>query len=219
MSNAFRNPGDRFSYSGEGFVYLSKVIEHITGEKFNDFMKRTVFDPLGMTSSSYVWQESYETLKTFRHNSVGEVTGRNKPSQPNAAASLQTTAQDFGRFVSAILKGTGLKKETLKLMLTPQVKVSESGTNNTARSPEKLSQTLSWGLGWGLQTTGDGVSFWHWGDNGESKAYIVAFERQKLGVVIFANSVTGLSITSEIVAMAVGGDQPALAWLKYESRC
>jgi CubicO group peptidase (beta-lactamase class C family) len=61
-------PGDRFSYSGEGFVYLSKVIERVTGEKFNDFMKRMVFDPLGMSSSSYVWQESYETLKTFRHN-------------------------------------------------------------------------------------------------------------------------------------------------------
>lgn len=210
-------PGDRFSYSGEGFVYLSKVIEHITGEKFNDFMKKTVFDPLGMTDSSYVWQESYETLKTFRHNSVGEVSGRNKPSQPNAAASLQTTAQDFGRFVSAILKGTGLKKETLKLMLTPQVKVSESGTNNIARAPETLSSAISWGLGWGLQTTADGVSFWHWGDNGDSKAYIVAFDRQKLGVVIFANSVTGLSIAPEIVDLAVGGDQPALAWLKYES--
>ncbi|MGH9755133.1 MAG: serine hydrolase [Blastocatellia bacterium] len=210
-------PGDRFSYSGEGFVYLSKVIERITGEKFNDFMKKTVFDPLGMTNSSYVWQESYETLKTFRHNSVGEVTGRNKPSQPNAAASLHTTAQDFGRFVSAILKGTGLKRETLKLMLTPQVKVSESGTNNTARTPEKLSSTISWGLGWGLQTTGDGISFWHWGDNGDSKAYIVAFERQKLGVVIFVNSVTGLSIAPEIVGLAVGGEQPALSWLKYES--
>jgi CubicO group peptidase (beta-lactamase class C family) len=210
-------PGDRFSYSGEGFVYLSKVIEHVTGEKFNDFMKKTVFDPLGMTSSSYVWQESYETSKTFRHNSVGEVTGRNKPPQPNAAASLQTTAQDFGRFVSAILKGTGLKKVTLKQMLTPQIKVSESGTNNTARSPEKLSPTVSWGLGWGLQTTGDSVSFWHWGDNGDSKSYIVALERQKLGVVIFANSVTGLSIAPEIIDLAVGGDQPALAWLKYET--
>src|SRR6185503_7441398 len=44
-----------------------------------------------------------------------------------------------------------------------------------------------------------------------------AFERQKLGVVIFANSVTGLSIAREIVDAAVGGDQPALAWLKYES--
>src|SRR5499426_3611769 len=40
-------PGERFSYSGEGFVYLSKVIERVTGEKFNEFMKRMVFDPLG----------------------------------------------------------------------------------------------------------------------------------------------------------------------------
>jgi CubicO group peptidase (beta-lactamase class C family) len=210
-------PGERFSYSGEGFVYLSKVIEHVTGEKFNDFMKRMVFDPLGMTSSSYVWQESYEASKTFRHNSMGEVTGRNKPAQPNAAASLNTTAQDYGRFVSAILKGEGLKKETLKQMLTPQIKVSESGTNNTASAPEKLSPTIAWGLGWGLQTTGDGLSFWHWGDNGDSKAYIVAFERRKLGVVIFANSGAGLSIAPEIVDLAVGGEQPALAWLKYES--
>src|SRR5262245_5510500 len=210
-------PGDRFSYSGEGFVYLSKVIEHVTGETFNDCMQRMVSDPLVMTSSSDVWQETYDTLKTVRHNSVGEVTGRNKPEQANAAASLHTTAQDFGRFVSAILKGTGLKRETLKLMLTPQIKVSESGTNNIASSPEKLSPTISWGLGWGLQTTGAGVSFWHWGDMGDSKAYIFSFVQQKLGVVFFANSVTGLSIAREIVDLAVGGEQPALAWLKYES--
>ncbi len=210
-------PGERFSYSGEGFVYLAKVIEHVTGEKFNDFMKRTVFDPLGMTSSSFVWQESYDKLKTFRHNSVGEPTGQNKQSQPNAAASLHTTAQDFGRFVSAILKGEGLKKETVKQMLTPQIKLSESGTNNIKSAPEKLSPTLSWGLGWGLQTTSDGVSFWHWGDNGNSKAYVVAFEKQKLGIVFFANSSTGLSIARDIVEQAVGGEQPALSWLSYES--
>ncbi len=210
-------PGDRFSYSGEGFVYLSKVVEQVTGEKFNDFMKKTVFDPLGMTSSSYVWRDDYETLKSFRHNSVGESAGQNKPSQPNAAASLHTTAQDFGRFVSAILKGTGLKRETIKQMLAPQVKVGETGTNHVKSPPEKLSPYVAWGLGWGLQTTDDGTSFWHWGDNGNSKAYIVAFERQKLGVAIFANSSTGLSIVREIVEQAVGGHQPALAWLNYES--
>ena len=61
-------PGERFSYSGEGFVYLSKVIEHVTGEGFDDFMKRMVFQPLGMTSSSYVWQANYDKLQSFRHN-------------------------------------------------------------------------------------------------------------------------------------------------------
>lgn len=210
-------PGDRFSYSGEGFVYLAKAVERVTGEKFDDFMRRTVFEPLGMTMSSFVWRSDYETHATFRHNIAGEAAAPNRITSANAAASLLTTAEDYGRFISAILEGTGLRRETRREMLTPQTKLSESGTNNTARAPEKLSPSLSWGLGWGLQTTDDGLAFWHWGDNGNAKAYVVVYEKKRFGVVIFANSSSGLSIVPEIVAEAVGGAQPALAWLKYES--
>jgi tetratricopeptide (TPR) repeat protein len=171
-----------------------------------------------MTSSSYIWQDSYDQLKTFRHRPSGEPVSQNKNSgHANAAASLHTTAQDYGRFVSAILKCRGLKAETVKAMLTTQIRVDERGTNNNARTTAQLSPSIAWGLGWGLQTTRDGVSFWHWGDNGDSKAYIVAFEKQKLGVAFFANSARGLSIAHEIVEIAVGGEQPALSWLKYES--
>ena len=210
-------PGEKFSYSGEGFVYLSKVIEQVTGEKFEDFMKKTVFEPLGMSSSSYVWQSSYDQLKTSRHNFLGEPTFQNKPLKPNAAASLHTTAKDFGTFVAAMLNGTGLKKETLRQMLTPQIKVDEGGMNTTTRPADKLSATVSWGLGWGLQTTPDGLSFWHWGDNGDTRAYVVAFEKQKTGVVVFTNGANGLSFMPELVDESLGGLQPALAWLKYES--
>src|SRR5262245_8351419 len=44
-------PGERFSYSGEGFVRLSRVVERVTGVPTNEFMRRTVFEPLGMTNS------------------------------------------------------------------------------------------------------------------------------------------------------------------------
>ena len=210
-------PGEKFSYSGEGFVYLSRVVERITGEKFNDFMKRMVFDPLGMISSSYVWQDSFDTQKTSGHNALGEPTPQSKPSSANAAASLHTTAQDYARFIAALLNGTGLKKETIRQMLTPQIKVDEGGVNTTARPADKLSQTISWGLGFGLQTTADGPSLWHWGDNGDAKAYFVALQRQKLGVVVFANSANGLSCMTELLDKAVGGQHPALGWIKPES--
>lgn len=213
----FFTPGEKFSYSGEGFVYLSKVIEHITGEKFNDFMKRMVFDPLGMTGSSYVWRSDYDLLKTSRHDFVGQPTPQNKPDTANAAASLHTTARDYARFIAAVLNGAGLKKETLRQMLTPQIRVDEGGSNTTGRPADKLSPNVSWGLGVGLQSTTDGLSFWHWGDNGDSKAYFVAFEKQKTGVVVFANSANGLAFMPELVDDALGGEQPALAWLKYES--
>jgi CubicO group peptidase (beta-lactamase class C family) len=214
-------PGERFSYSGEGFVYLSKVIEHVTGERCNDFMKRTVFAPLGMKSSSYVWEKSYDRLKTFRHNSRGEPGGQGKPAPDrvglsNVASSLHTTVEDYGGFVAAILSGTGLKPETRRLMLTPQVPVREGGPRSIGRPQAKPLSHVSWGLGWGLQTTSDGLSFWHWGDNGNSKAYVVVYDKPKLGVVVFANGANGLSITREIVADAVGGAQPALDWLNYK---
>jgi CubicO group peptidase (beta-lactamase class C family) len=212
-------PGERFSYSGEGYVYLSKVIEHITGEKFNDLMKRMVFEPLGMTSSSYLWQESYDKLKVFSHNTRGEAVSQNKlaPGVFNAASTLHTTARDYGRFVAAILQGTGLKPETRRLMLTPQMQVREGGSTTINRPQAQPFPNVAWGLGWGLQTTRNGLSFFHWGDNGNNKAYVVAFEREKVGVVIFANSVYGLSIVPEIVAEAVGGEQLGVAWLRIES--
>ena len=209
-------PGEKFSYSGEGFVYLSKVIEHVTGEKLNDFMKRMVFDPLAMKSSSYVWQERYESLKTSRHNTLGEVSPQIKAT-PNAAASLHTTAQDYARFIAAVMSGSGLKPETAKSMLTPQIRVDEGGSNTTVRPADKLSSTIAWGLGVGLQTTADGLSFWHWGDNGDAKAYFIAYPRQKLGFVMFANGSNGLSFLPELVDEAIGGQQPAIAWIKYES--
>ncbi|HSB12376.1 MAG TPA: serine hydrolase [Blastocatellia bacterium] len=213
----FFTPGEKFSYSGEGFVYLSKVVERVTGEQFNDFMKRMVFDPLGMTSSSYVWQSSYDTLKTSRHNAAGEPSAQFKATKAGAASTLHTTAQDYARFVVALLKGTGLKKETRAAMLSTQVKVDEAGTNMTSRPANKPSPEVSWGLGVGLQSTPDGISFWHWGDNGDAKAFFVAYERQKFGVVFFANAANGLSFIRELIDESIGGRQPALAWINYES--
>jgi CubicO group peptidase (beta-lactamase class C family) len=209
-------PGERFSYSGEGFVYLAAAVERLTGEKLDAFMRRAVFDPLGMRHSSYVWRDDYERLKVFRHNAVGLPRGLNKPAGANAAASLHTTARDFGLFLAAALRGEGLRKETARLMWTPQVRVGES-TNATAAAPRQLSPTVAWGVGWGLQTTADGVSVWHWGDNGDSKAFVVAYPKERFGVAYFANSANGLAIARELVAEAVGGAQPALAWLNYES--
>lgn len=209
-------PGHHFSYSGEGFVYLSKVVEHITGEPTDAFVKRVVFDPLEMKSSSMVWRNDYESLKTFTHDWVGGVSGRGKPEKANAAASLHTTANDYANFVIAMLKGTGLKPKTASLMLTPQSTVTDAGAFNLNTQDPKLSNNVLWGLGWGLEKTADGTAFWHWGDNGDTKAFVLASPKRKTGLVMFANSANGLSMINELVASAMGADQPALAWLNLE---
>ena len=212
-------PGERFSYSGEGYVYLQKVVERLTGGPLDAYMQKAVFAPLGMTSSSYVWQPGYESRKVYGHDPFGAVTGRRKPAEANAAASLHTTPGDYAKFVSAVMTGAGLSKKTAREMLTPYVHVQE-GCVDCVSNPSTggLSQNVSWGLGWGLQHTEDGDSFWHWGDsNNDAQAYVVAFPKQKLALLLFANSGNGHSIFPRIVAEAVGGRQPATSWLNYDA--
>ena len=57
-------PGQAFTYSGEGFYYLQRVVEQITGRGFGEFMQERVLKPCRMQHSSYVWLPEYKTQAT-----------------------------------------------------------------------------------------------------------------------------------------------------------
>ncbi|MGI8838243.1 MAG: serine hydrolase [Pyrinomonadaceae bacterium] len=209
-------PDKKFSYSTEGINYLQIIIEHISGQTLEEFMRKTVFEPLGMTSSSYIWQDKYESVKAFSHDSTRAVTGRVK-HQPRAATSLHTTALDYARFVAAILNRKGIKEATVREMLRPQIKVEEDCVICYERTTVgRFSPSISWGLGWGLQRADNKNFIWHWGDISNWRSYVVADDKLKTGVIIFTNSANGLSIVDEIMSQAGIGKQPALAWMGYE---
>ena len=198
------NPGEKFRYSGEGFVYLSKVIEKITGQEFGKYVKDNVLRPLGMTQSSIDWETEFLQSKVFNHDLLGQPRGQNARIGVNAASSLHTTAREYALFMIAVMKGTGLSKASRQSMLRPAVEIN------------KKEPKLRWGLGWGLQITGEGKSFWHWGDNGFNKSFAVAFEKSGDGVVFFTNSANGLSFLNEMVQEGVGGEHPSISWIDYD---
>ena len=49
-------PGTKFGYSGEGFYFLQRCVEHITGVGAEQWLQDTVMKPIGMTSSTYLWR-------------------------------------------------------------------------------------------------------------------------------------------------------------------
>jgi CubicO group peptidase (beta-lactamase class C family) len=207
-------PGERFSYSGEGYIYLQHVVEQITGKPLNDYMTEAVFTPLGMTSSSYVWRPDFDALTATGHDSNGKPVASGKPKEALAASSLNTTAKDYARFVEAVLDGNGLKPATLREMETPEIAVDPECRICLKHEPKQLSKNLFWGLGWGIERIDGTERIWHWGDNGSFKAFVMADPKTKSAVVMFANSENGLNIAKPVVDEAMGEESLAFDWLE-----
>lgn len=205
--NFQREPGKAFGYSGEGYVFLMKTVEAITGQPLEAWMQEKVLRPLGMDHSSYIWQDRFDSNHALPHDDMAMVKEKYRPETGNSAHSLQTTAEDYAKFIREMFYPTLVRKATVKEMLRPHV-----GVYPKEVSPDA---DLFWGLGWGLQETPQGSAFWHWGDNGTFKCFVIAYPRQKLGLVYFTNSENGLSITGELLEQALGGEFPAVDWIGY----
>jgi CubicO group peptidase (beta-lactamase class C family) len=205
-------PGERFGYSGEGYVYLQKVTESITGLSLHELCTREVFVPFGMSESSYVWSEDFGPRMADGHRSLGEPRAKTRKvgGGNNAAYSLVTTARDYAIFLSAVLDGKGLEEETWNEVFAPRVQVVDFDTKEKA-------DNVFWGLGWGIQDGQAGPAFFHWGDNPGYKAYTIGYRDRGTALVYFTNSDEGLSLAEAIVGELVDDSDDALAWLDKET--
>lgn len=60
-------PGERYSYSNPGFIYLARIIEAITGDAWQAYIQKNLFSPLGL-SRSYFGVTPYWLAPDRSHN-------------------------------------------------------------------------------------------------------------------------------------------------------
>jgi len=199
-------PDSCFSYSGEGFVFLQRTVEKITGKTLNELATEEVFVPLKMTSSSYDWVDKFDTVSAFG-SSAGQVK---RHSDQNAAYSLLTNAHDYSLFLQAVASGEGLKPATHKLMLA-----KATPGNWFRHKPIEAVNHIWWGLGVGLQENEKGKAFWHWGDNGAFKAFYIDFPERHESVVYFTHEYRGLFIAPEVIDLFMDKQTTwAIKWIE-----
>jgi CubicO group peptidase (beta-lactamase class C family) len=185
------DPGTAYGYSGEGFVYLQKVVEHVTGRSLEQLARAEVFEPLGMNRSSYVWQDRFEGHAAEAMDWLWRVAPVSRYTDASAAYTLLTTAPDYARFVAAVLTGRGLTPETWKAYLTP-VRESSPG--------------LGVGLGIRVEDGPRGRLFYHSGNNGRRfTCYMTGDLALGRGLVYFTGAPNGTSLVEALAAPVFGG--------------
>lgn len=63
-------PGEKFSYSNSNYILLTAIVEKVTGEPFEQVVRHTIFEPLGMLHSGYDFQHVKDNNKATGHLSM-----------------------------------------------------------------------------------------------------------------------------------------------------
>ena len=182
-------PGAKYVYSGEGFVYLQRVVERLAGKDLDRWMKERLLAPLGMDRSSFVWHKTLSDDFAGGHDQAGKFKdGRRMYSKANAAYTLYTTPTDYGRFLLEIIRPDHEQRHTLKPAMRREMLTDQPVPG-------------SYGLGWVL--SGSVVS--HSGSNGTGfRCYSRFHKTSGDGLVIMTNGVNGAVVWKAVVKIIDG---------------
>jgi CubicO group peptidase (beta-lactamase class C family) len=229
-------PGSRFSYSGEGFYYLQRVVEKVTGKGLLRITRERIFEPLGMRRSSFLWSPeltnraephgnrgvpgdsfAVRTARAFRDAAQAAGKSMDEWTHEDAERISPTVNKDAPAFPNWLLPNAAASLFTSASdysLFLGHLMGAARAVLDPMRTPQvNINESLKWGLGMGLQIEADRVSLWHWGDNFGFKNFVIANPKDGRAVVVFTNGQSGRAVYERVVRAVNGSDQPAFLWI------
>ncbi len=156
-------PGAKWSYTQSGINVASRTVEIVSGMAFDRFLQQRLFDPLGMTSTTFfpTQKPAAHLVVAYRKNkTAGTLEAAPPPSgfgvegrPPLGNGGLFSTAPDYARFCQMLLAGGKLggkrylSPEAMKLLMTVQTGDLPTGF---FQSPQFGNHGTNYG--WGIGT-------------------------------------------------------------------
>lgn len=161
-------PGTQFSYTTYGFNLLGIAVETASGERFVDYIRKHIFEPVGINSiqADDVYRIIPHRARGYRRNH-GQLENCALADTSNKipGGGLVGTPSDLVRFAIALMQGKLLKPETVNLMFTPQKLANGKQTE--------------YGLGWAVKLEDGKKWVWHsGGQQGVSTLLLLSPEKQ-----------------------------------------
>ena len=185
-------PGTDYGYSGEGFEYLMRVVEHITKRSILDILDEHVLVPFEMTENTYFVreQEMYPKVALGHHYNLP--ANNWIINRVGMARSMYTESKEFANFILAFVEGKGLLEKTYEDLFSSQVSMPIVETNPVA------DWQRSFGLGVLIKESPFGKAYSHGGSNRYFQSLFEYYKEGKMGFVIFCNNDMGYHLGNDL---------------------
>lgn len=132
-------PGTKFEYNNSGYVILGHIIELVSGETYENYIQKHLFEKAGMTDSRYASDIAIIKNRAYGYRKKDNAyvnKGRISFTIPFSSGALMATVQDMLKWQNALNSNLLLDKKTAKKAFT------KKSLNN--------GQTIDYGYGWHL---------------------------------------------------------------------
>jgi len=190
------DPGSHYRYTDTDADLLGEVVTKVSGMPFEEYVRKNIFEPLGMIHSSFIYPEIDKALRTTGHMGNPASPSTIYPySRPHAPSStLNSSVVDMSRWLIANLNRGEidghriLKPESYKLLWTPSTKLDiQSHFNGYQRDHFRYYAPMTHGLFWYLgELDGHRVVFHAGGDTG-FRSFEILLPDDQIGVVVASN--------------------------------
>ncbi len=116
-------PGSEFRYSNSGFVVLALIVEARSGMTFAQFLKKNIFDPLGM-AKTVAFENGISTVSNRAYGYTQRDKGYERTDQSMTSSTLgdggiYTSVNDLFHWDQALYTTKLVKRESLEQAWTP----------------------------------------------------------------------------------------------------
>jgi CubicO group peptidase (beta-lactamase class C family) len=156
-------PGTKWAYCNPGIDTLGRIIEVVSGQGYEEFLNKRIFQPLGMTDTTFYPTEAqlaraavtYEKKEGKLVPPKTTVTGPPAGARyPIPAGGLYSTGADLARLYQMMLSGGALGKE--RILSAESVKAMTKVQTGDLKAG--FTPGMGWGLGWGVVSKPEGVT-------------------------------------------------------------
>ncbi|CAJ0818749.1 D-alanyl-D-alanine carboxypeptidase [Ralstonia wenshanensis] len=209
------DPGARFAYSGAGINLLQFVLERGLGLDVDAELRRRVFQRFDMRRTSMTWQQTNADNQADGTTQNGEPRRHPHRQRAAAASSMDTTVEDYARFVAGLVRGDGLSAASRAAMTAPQGPITTATEFPTLQPelPAALRRPdLATGLGVVVFDGPQGPGFFKGGHEDFAGNTFVCLTQSARCVVLLSNDVRAERAFPGLVAAILGETAAPWRW-------